>query len=200
MTPIYHITHYRNLKAIDQSGFLWCDNLAARRGVDPVGIAHQHIKQRRARRIVPLAARGTLADYVPFYFAPRSPMLCAIHNGRVHGYTGTQVDIVHLVSTVEIAIDSGAPWCFTDGHAEMAYAEFFDKLGDLGKIDWEIMRARYWAGNEKSKWKRQAELLSTNGSLGRVANGYVYMNVEMAERVRGGSGRSVPRPRNSHSV
>lgn len=77
MTDIYHITHISNLPSIIQHGGLYCDNLIPQRNLHPQGIAHQHIKERRARRIVNVAAGGTLADYVPFYFAPRSPMLYA---------------------------------------------------------------------------------------------------------------------------
>ena len=133
MTPIFHITHCRNLERIVESGCLWCDQQAAIRGANPVGIAHSHIKERRARRIVPLAAGGKLADYVPFYFAPRSPMLFAIYKGNVQEYTEGQDEIIYLVSTFEIAASLGVPWCFTDGHAEIAYSEYFDNVESLGK-------------------------------------------------------------------
>lgn len=88
-----------------------------------MGIAHQHIKDRRARKAVTVAAGGTLADYVPFYFAPRSPMLFTITKGNVEGYTGGQGQVVHLASTVEAACGLGSPWCFTDGHADMALSQ-----------------------------------------------------------------------------
>ena len=74
-TPIFHITHVENLASIIREGGLRCDREAAERGLAEVGIAHQHIKDRRAGRRVPLPPGGTLDDYVPFYFAPRSPML-----------------------------------------------------------------------------------------------------------------------------
>ena len=41
-------------------------------------IGMRHIKERRARKIVPIVPGETLADFVPFYFAPRSPMLYAM--------------------------------------------------------------------------------------------------------------------------
>jgi hypothetical protein len=86
MTRVYHITHVQNLQSIIAHNGLWCDNSRQERELDTIGIAHDHIKQRRARRRVHLGAQGTLADYVPFYFAPRSPMLYAIHTGWVEGY------------------------------------------------------------------------------------------------------------------
>ena len=106
-TPIYHITHVDNLPGIVQAGGLWCDAVRRRQGFPCVGIAHENLKARRSRKSVqdgsgrPIAAGGVLADYVPFYFANRSPMLCAVHYKKIVGYAGGQHDIVHLVSAVE---------------------------------------------------------------------------------------------------
>jgi hypothetical protein len=126
MTPLYHITHVRNLAVIATADGLWCDRLRPVNAPGAVSIAHQHIKDRRAARRVPIGAGGTLADYVPFYFAPRSPMLFTINRGNVEGYTEGQKPVVHLVTNVEAATALGRAWVFTDGHAEMFLSEFFD--------------------------------------------------------------------------
>lgn len=89
-TLIFHITHVDNLPKIIEAGGLRCDRLRAQSTDAAVCIAHQHIKDRRARRAVPCAARGFVSDYVPFYFAPRSPMLYTINRGNVEGYTQGQ--------------------------------------------------------------------------------------------------------------
>ena len=120
MTQLYHITHIQNLPSILAHGGLWCDNSRQERNLGTIGIAHDHIKQRRARKRVPLGAQGTLADYVPFYFAPRSPMLYAIHMGSVAGYNGGQISVLHLVFEVEHIVRRGLTYVFTDGHADMA--------------------------------------------------------------------------------
>jgi hypothetical protein len=162
-TRIYHITHINNLPSIIQHNGLYSDNLSNERGLQPRSIAHHHIKERRARRLVPYAAGGTLADYVPFYFAPRSPMLFAIHRGQVPVYNKGQRDIIHLVSTVEAVLQSGVPFAFTDGHADIAYSQFFDNLDALAQhVDWSLMRERYWnntAQDGDRKRRRQAEFL-----------------------------------------
>ena len=81
MPAIYHITHADNLVSILESGGLWSDAQVAKKSLPCVGIAHEHLKARRARRRVvntqgeAVAAGGTLSAYVPFYFANRSPML-----------------------------------------------------------------------------------------------------------------------------
>lgn len=42
-------------------------------------IAHNTIQDRRAQTYVPCLPGGNPHDYVPFYFAPCSPMLYAAH-------------------------------------------------------------------------------------------------------------------------
>lgn len=165
MTALYHITHIDNLPSIIAAGGLWCDAVRAARvaeGASVVGIAHQHIKDRRARRAVTKAAGGTLADYVPFHFAPRSPMLYTISRGNVVGYSGGQEQVVHLVTTVEAACALCTPWCFTDGHADMAISKQFEQLSRLDMIDWNIMKETWWHDTIQDgdrKRRRQAEFL-----------------------------------------
>jgi ssDNA thymidine ADP-ribosyltransferase, DarT len=113
---------------------LWCDTERVQQGLQCVGIAHAHLKERRARRPVrnragrAVAIGGFLADYVPFYFANRSPMLYSIHRGNVVGYAGGQANVVHLVSNVEQVVSGNRSWCFTDGHAVEAITE--QTIGD----------------------------------------------------------------------
>jgi len=162
MTQLYHITHMQNLQSILVQDGLWCDNARQELSLDPIGIAHDHIKQRRARKRVPLGAQGTLADYVPFYFAPRSPMLYAIHTGAVSGYNGGQGSVVHLVFEVEHILQHGLSYLFTDGHAEMMISRFFSDPAHFDQIDWQIMQERYWNDTMMDgdrKRRRQAEFL-----------------------------------------
>lgn len=162
MTVIYHITHLRNLPGIIQAGGLWCDQIVMQRSLAYVSIAHQHIKNRRTQKTVTCAPGGRLADYVPFYFAPRSPMLYVINRGGVQGYTEGQRPILHLVSSAEAVRAAGLPFAFTDGHAEMDISRFFTDLRDLNKIDWNIMTSQYWNDTNLDgdrKRRRQAEFL-----------------------------------------
>ncbi|MFB9252731.1 DUF4433 domain-containing protein [Sphaerisporangium melleum] len=161
LTLIYHITHVGNLASmIDRD--LICDHDRQTGVLPSVNIGHTHIKERRSRRAVPCGAGGTLADYVPFYFAPRSPMLYAVHRRNVEGVTARQEDIVYLVTTCESVLTAGLAFAFTDGHAIMGFSGFYDDLRHLDKIDWEVMAARYWNdtdGTGERPRKRQAEFL-----------------------------------------
>jgi hypothetical protein len=83
-------------------------------------LVNQSIQPRRARVTVPYGAGGTLTDYVPFYFAPRAPMLYAIHQGNVSTYSEGQESLVYLVSTIEAVQQANFSFAFTDGHDIMA--------------------------------------------------------------------------------
>jgi hypothetical protein len=158
---IYHITHHSNLASIISDGGLFCDRVA--RGKSCVQIGYQHIKSRRLARNVPLPPGGCVGDYVPFYFAPRSPMLYAIHKGRIEGYTGGESGVVYLVSSAESVDAAGLDWVFTDGHAEMSpLTSFYDDFNDFDKIDWDVLGSTFWNDTDEHpdrKRKRQAEFL-----------------------------------------
>ena len=186
MTAIYHITHIRNLPNILADEGLWCDQIVSVRRLAQVGIAHQHIKERRARKVVPVAPGGVVADYVPFYFAPRSPMLYVINKGGVEGYKDGQQPIVHLISSAEVVQIAGLRFTFTDGHAEMNISRFFTDLRDLNQIDWNIMRAGYWVDTREDgdrRRRRQAEFLVHQFFPLALVERIGVINQSMAEQV-----------------
>ncbi len=161
-TAIYHITSLKNLASILQMGGLMSKNKLSQEQTTYTNIAYEGIQDRRAKTSVPLGRGGVLHDYAPFYFAPRSPMLYAIHKNRVEGYREGQSPILHLVTTAEAIEATGLVYVFTDGHATVAYSDFYDDLGDLGCVDWEVMESRFWADTDDDpdrKRRRQAEFL-----------------------------------------
>lgn len=135
---IYHITAIANLAAIGTSKVLLAKNGLVAGHVAHASIAYEHIQDRRSQKIVPIAPSGSLHDYVPFHFAPRSPMLLAIHGGNVLNCPYRQEDIVHLVSTAEDVAAAGLPFVFSNYHAVLDFAEFFAQLASLDRIDWPL--------------------------------------------------------------
>ena len=130
-------------------------------GADPVSIAYTDLKEKRAHTRVTVAAGGTLADYVPFYYGPRSPMLYVNWRGGVAGYDGGQEDIVHLVCALEDLVVAGN-FVITDGHPITPLSTQHDTLVALDRIDWRVMRLKYWADDDTDgdrKRRRQAEFL-----------------------------------------
>jgi ssDNA thymidine ADP-ribosyltransferase, DarT len=186
MTQIYHITHVSNLERIITTKGLWCDAARVRQKFESVGIAHQTLKARRARTVVPVAAEGTLADYVPFYFANRSPMLYSIHTGHVEGYDGGQKDIVYLISSVERVAQGNRQWCFTDGHAVEAVTKFFCVEADLNEVDWEVINYWSWKNTEEDpdrKRRKQAEFLIHEAFPWKWVDGIGVINAAVEKKV-----------------
>lgn len=93
-THVFHMTRIERLPSIIQHGLL-PDNEVRSRGLAGVEIGYRQIKDRRVGRAVPCGPGGTLADYVPFYFAPRSPMLYAIQGGLLGPEAAQAECLVH---------------------------------------------------------------------------------------------------------
>lgn len=206
MTSIYHITHIDNLAGILAEGGLVCDREAQARGLCAQAIAYDTLKQRRSSRSVEtvlgevVAAGGTLADYVPFYFTNRSPMLYAIHQGQVAAYQGGQQNVIYLVSSAETFAGTGASWCYTDGHAVERMSEFFHSLEDLNKLDWTVVNSWRWGGkwlrnDPDIKRRKQAEFLVHQRVQWDLIETVGVINQAMSGRVRellAQAGRTTP--------
>jgi hypothetical protein len=186
-TSIYHITHKDNLRGIVAGGALIAQSQIKRQAVGFCNIAHSNIQDRRAQTPVPCGPGGFLHDYVPLYFAPRSPMLYAIHKGNVDGCTAGQADIVYLVTRAQRIQSEGLDFVFTDGHGTMALSDFFDDLADLEELDWEIMRSKYWADTDQDpdrKRRRQAEFLVYRRLPWSMIEEICTMNGDVASEVQ----------------
>lgn len=101
-------------------------------------IAYQGAQGKRATKLVARPPGGVIHDYVPFYFAPRSPMLMAINEGRVDGCDYRQPDIVHFATTVEAIVEAGLAFVFYDHNATLDFADCYNDLDDLDNIDWKL--------------------------------------------------------------
>jgi hypothetical protein len=183
---LFHHTHIENLPAIIRYGGLGCMNALARRRVRYQSIAYPDIQQRRAAIQVPCGPGGTLHDYVPFFFSPRSPMLFALHKGNVTDHRGGQESIVHLVTTLE-AVAAERECVFTDGHAIMKLSRYFDDLGRIDEIlDWTVLDSLDWTDTvedpDRSR-RRQAELLVYGSCPWRLIQRVAVINDKMAEHV-----------------
>jgi hypothetical protein len=89
-------------------------------------------------------------------------MLYVICQGGVEGYNGGQEEVLHLATSTDRITEERLPFAFTDGHAVVTLSEFYDDLKELGRIDWPLMRSRYWFDTDEDpdrKRRRQAEFL-----------------------------------------
>jgi len=175
-------------------------NRLRERKANYTNIAYERIQDRRSNKLVPCGAGGSLHDYVPFYFAPRSPMLYTINRGNVEGYSQGQQQILHLVTTAESVSDRGLAYAYTDGHAVMEYSDFYDDIEYLYLepiIDWELMEARYWSDTEEDpdrKRRRQAEFLVYQFFPWHLVNEIGVINSTIQSQVRNLLLKSVHKP------
>jgi hypothetical protein len=173
-TRLFHITAIANLPAILAAGALLSKNGGAAAGINYQNIAHAGAQGARAVRAVPDPPGGLVHDFVPFYFAPRSPMLYAIDGGRVHGCAWRQADIVHFEATVQTVVASGKSFVFYDRNATLAFSTPHTDLADLDTaVAWDLLTeapqldgfCRYWQSSSSNvKYadrmeRRQAEFL-----------------------------------------
>ena len=143
-TPIVHLTHVKNLPSIFSAGGILSYNEMLRRELGYQNIAYSHIQTRRASIMVFGASGGSLHNYAPFHFGPKSPMLYAISNGQVPGYEEGQEPLVYLVSTAQAVEEAGLSFAFTDGHAIMRLSEQYFDLSNLDKLSWGVINGTYW--------------------------------------------------------
>ncbi|NYS19497.1 DUF4433 domain-containing protein [Streptomyces sp. SJ1-7] len=182
---IYHFTHINNLPNIIQSKALFADSQT--RNLMQVEVGDRGVKSRRRGLLVPKPPGGVPADYVPFYFAPRSPMMLCINSGRVPEYQEGQGPLIYLVSTAQKMAAQGIPFLFTDGNCASRITTYYDDLAQLDQVDWAVMEARIWrdtAEDPDRKRRRMAEFLMHGTAPLSAMLGIAAMNEEVATSVR----------------
>ena len=189
---IFHIVHGDRLTSIMNDGRLNCDARMIRRREAGTTIGMSNIKERRLRWCVPCHPDTHVGDYVPFYFCPRSVMLCSIHwkstdpdSESELAYSGGQEPIVHLEADLREVVNwanrKGRRWAFSTGNAAAAGVEFHDDLDRLDRIDWNAVEARHWSEVMKEK---QAEFLVYGFVPWRLVSRVGVISDRIRKRVR----------------
>lgn len=193
---IYHITHVDNLAGILSDGNLISDVRIAERGGPKVVIGYSHIKQRRMRMPVSCHPGTKVAEYVPFYFCPRSVMLYTINvGGRGDlNYRDGQGQILHLEAdlraVVEWADRQGCPWAFTKANAGASYViDSYSDLTKLDQVDWNSVRANYWSAPDVKEAK-QAEFLVHGAFPWELVSCVGVVNMLLLDRVEAAISRA----------
>jgi hypothetical protein len=182
MTPLYRITHIENLPGLLARGCDCSANLAKAENITKRTISHKDIMDKREQAVIRVPPGGVVADYVPFYFGPKSPMLYAIKQGKVEGYQG-QKEIVYLVTTAEAVAAQNLPFMFTDGHGIISYVNHYNRLEDLPKLFWDVINAPYWNNFIDGRCRRQAEFMVKDRVPLELVQGIGVMDEEMRQRV-----------------
>ncbi len=169
---LFHFTHVDNLPGVIDAGALLSDTVVCARGLLSNEAGDREIKQRRREQPVTCPPGGVVADYVPFYFAARSPMMFKLFKGSVPTFTGDHRDLVYFVSDVDRIVAAELAVAISDRNAAKALAEFSNDvavLGDLAAaaprsdfVDWPLMRAQMWSNTPSDgerMERRMAEFL-----------------------------------------
>ncbi len=157
---IFRITHRDNVPYLLAHGV----HCRAASSVDPgfVEIGNPEIIDKRRARMVRDGPRGTLADYVPFYFTPRTPMLYNI----VSGYRGlrqrARSEIVVIASSLNTLEAASLEYVVADRNATLLNASIKAGRTLLSELPWELWKAHDFQRdpNDPEKVERyQAEAL-----------------------------------------
>jgi hypothetical protein len=111
-----------------------------------------------------------------------------LHTGRVPGYTEGQEPLVYLVTSVQAVQQAGYQFVFSDGHGLATFSHWYHDPADLDKVDWSIVRERYWADTPEDndrKRRKQAEFLVWKQLDWAHILGIGVMNQAMVARVEG---------------
>lgn len=160
---LFHMTPVDRLPLIVGDGHLLCDAALVHRDLPGQPIGHAHLKALRRKVEVPVPPGGVVGDYVPFYLAPRSPMLYASKKGGVDGRTTGQDGIVYLVSTIgRVAGLDGVVLTSKHPVRKPRFTVDLARFEDESFIDWDVMFDMDYRPREddtERMERRQAEVL-----------------------------------------
>ncbi len=172
---ICHMTHINNLENVIAFDGLLAKNEIESTPLHHENIANQDVQDKRSKVTVPLFPGGTLHDYVPFYFWGQTPMLLV--------NKPQQENIVFFVSYTHDILNSEIQFLFTDRHAVIKYANFYDNLDQLNSLDWKAIKEKHWGKDVDSKEKKQAEFLVYRKVSWNLIHGIGVMNDEIASNI-----------------
>jgi len=186
-TPILRFIHVDNLAVCLRRGGLHAPNHFPMDGLNYRAAHNVDLQAARGHTAILCGPRGTIHDYVPFYFGVLSPMLLKLKTGQVEGYAKGQGPLVYLVSTAQAVEMSGTGFVFSDGHGYVAYTKWFDSLEMLSEVDWKAVASRYWGGQNdptgELKRRKQAEFLVHRFCDWSLIQEIAVINEEMKARV-----------------
>lgn len=153
----YHFTHIENLDSIIKYGLL-STNEKSTLSVTHKNIASESIQERRHSMNVPRDPKGTIHDYVPFYFCCTNPMFLSILNTK-------NIDQQFMIY-LAVAIDKieREDTLYTDASANTTILpNFYSDPKDLDKLDWGAINNTKWGTSDKDELhRRMAEVLIFN--------------------------------------
>jgi hypothetical protein len=187
-TPILRLVHVSNLETLLARGAVHAPSSCPSDGLAYQSIHEPEVLRKRQARRIDCGPRGTIRDYVSFYFGPLSPMLLRLTLGQVRGHQEGQSPRVHLVTCAQAIARRRLGFVFSDGHGLAVATRWFDDLDSLDRVDWEIVAARYWMNTPEDpdrQRRKQAEFLVHRALPWALVEEIVVLDGAMVQRVEG---------------
>lgn len=180
---LYRITHIKNIPHIIKYGITHSTSLKANPDFVPIG-DNSLISSRKKIKF----NNKLLGDYIPFYFAIRTPMLYVIQNGLNMVSSIPAEDIVYCVSSIQKILDQGLDFIYTDGHAVNKLSSLYSKndINEIeNKVDFKAIKKKYW--NQENdldlKRRKEAEFLVVGDIEVNSILGYVVYNEHVRNKM-----------------
>ncbi|MDF8317552.1 DarT ssDNA thymidine ADP-ribosyltransferase family protein [Serratia marcescens] len=179
----YHFTSIENLESIIDNG-IFSTNQKIARGIQHVNVAEEGIQRRRALMQVPGTNGRCVHDYVPFYFAKKTPMqLAVLHKKNVD----QQFIIYFSVPVLVLETRLGAYYTNASANTENPPAFFSgnNQSEQLDILDWQTIDSNRWRyEDDAQKHRKMAELLLPDHVPLHEINQIVTWNPSISNCVR----------------
>lgn len=153
----YHFTSINNLESIIDHGLLSTNVKDAKR-INHINVAEESIQNRRSAMLIPGTNDRCVHDYVPFYFAQKTPMQLAV----LHKKNVDQELIIYLSIPISV-LDSRPGVFFTNASANTGVIPNFYSATEahkLNSLNWRIIDNFRWAyPDDDERHQKMAELL-----------------------------------------
>ncbi|WP_433884662.1 type II toxin-antitoxin system toxin DNA ADP-ribosyl transferase DarT [Pseudomonas vranovensis] len=152
----YHSTSIKNLPSVIDNGLL-STNQKQQKNITHTDIANIQIQQRRSAMEVPESGGKCVHDYVPFYFAQKTPMLLAVINKK----NTDQENLIYFALSLQY-IDARDGVVFTNASAngeELPKFYSANQSQHLDDLSWNIINDGTWSYNDNDRRLKMAELL-----------------------------------------
>ncbi len=186
---LFRMVHINNVPHILENGITHSASSKANRNY--ISIGDVSIISTREGLVVPNSGKN-LADFIPFYFGPRMPMLYVLQGGFNDVPIREPRDIVYCVTSVADIIDCGIEFYFTDGHAVNRLSGYYtiDDVANIEQIvDMRAVEAKYWNKDDDLDLKRRKEaefLVSEDIPPGAIRGWVVYSDEAKDEMAKFG--------------
>ncbi|QLZ32925.1 DUF4433 domain-containing protein [Citrobacter freundii] len=180
---VYHFTSLENLESIIENGLFFIFYKIARQ-ISHVNVADEGIQGRRALMQVPDTNGSCVHDYVPFYFAKKTPMQLAV----LHKKNVDQQLIIYLSVSI-LSLETKVGSYFTNASANTVIPPTFysgnNQADLLDELDWATIENNGWRyDDDAQRHRKMAELLLPNHVPFCEINQIITWNRSISDIVR----------------